>query len=369
MKIYVAGVAFVDDIIPAVDKTKALISQLKIIHENGTKKLGKDVTVFIVLPEYEITCVPIKENRYRTIVKNLQIAMSQYPNMILVPGSLSTVQTFSDYEKNKVKTITSKLDKIANNYSGTFSFLQKQNINDTQFDKHKLQLENACTTNIKEEPYDKADYFLLRNVSFFLTSESSIKFKKSFPFNEEMKLVSGNRDRVVYNAGDRQSITEVTVNDTKFNMGLYICRDIVHVNKEVVSERPLVQIVISASITIEDLNKIGAAVIHINRNDTKATLNVYLNDSHPERNKIETIVADLYEIKKNNMSEIQSITTEEIDDKKIDQIRMEEKNYYSKNQKSYIDKMYEDYLNDDSGENNNNYDYCSNFNSYGKNNN
>lgn len=302
MQIYIAGIEFDSDIIFPDDKVEKVISHLNVINEKAKKELGSDVIIFVVLNEYSITSIPVSEKIYQKLLLSLKKAIKRYPNMVLVPGSFSSIESFADYEKNKNKIIDTKLKSIKRKFKNTSFFLDKIDIEDFCLNEHKSQFKNIYNDyflNKNDSSFFKKNNFLIKNISCFITGDHVIKYKKSFPCDEFKQVSHKKREHCVFNIGDHDIIKEIYINGHAVNAGINICYDAYYLNRDHINDYPLVHVIVSASVTINQNNLLGALTIHM---DKEGSLSVYINDLHPDRGKINAFAAGLFKLSCHNVN-------------------------------------------------------------------
>src|SRR3989338_6126354 len=291
MKLYIAGVAFYKPSgkCNSIELTSCLIKQLAQINQDGIYAFGEDVVVFVVLHEYALTPQAIPNALKKKCLGNLQEAIKQYKNMILVPGSFSAydaIQETGTSIENKKKT------KLLKCYTDALSKKSR-----------RFDLEFLHEYHRARELPEKMRQHYLQNSAYLLSGNSKLKHKKAFPYQERGKLPYDLIDKTIYHIGDDDPVKKILINNQSVNICLTICYEHTFIDNEheqIVKNPPFIQIISSASIHVIESNLVGIINIHI---DKAQDLSVYINDSLINTNRLSynNIKAVMYHIANNEI--------------------------------------------------------------------
>ena len=260
-----------------------LVKIFPTIIEEAQLTFGKNVITIIALPEYALTAHAINDSTKQTLLNCLQNAISQFKNVILIPGSLATYQPFVEAPY--------KIEKLKDNYES----VTKQGLleNDTHFNKEYNQYRQKIKKPIFDITY-------LENCTYVLTYNAKIKHKKRYPWKERDQLIGLLKNESIFYIGADQSLKTITLENETIDLNLLICREH-HYEDEVCNKKnrqPLIEVIISDWTDINKKNLHGSLNIHM---DSKSGLTVYQNKSHQRASLIDHIKA--VEYTKNIMGE------------------------------------------------------------------
>lgn len=302
MKLYVAGVNFNLDLfistpLTAKQKTQQLINMFPALVDDAKAAMGDDAVVLIVLKEYEFTNTAIPNADKKEYLKKLVEAVKNYKNILLVPGSFAAYEELSLLSgDNKQK----RLDKIKENYLKNLDNPSYQKADDIFLEDYSIA-KHSVTNN--------TDGACLQNSTYAITAESKDKHKKSYGYHEYLKLPSDKQAKSIFYVGADNPIKEITVNNKKIKMGLSICREhhfITSKDREIKDNLPPLEVLVSASVTLDEDNLFGAVNVHM---DKSSGLSIHINDAHPNASEITEVKAFSYHPYKNK-DEFKSLKVE-----------------------------------------------------------
>lgn len=289
MKIFVASIDTwhftISYGLTVAEKTKLVIDQLDKIHADANTELGEDAVVLVVMKEYALTPKAITANDKALSLAALQEAMKKYKRMILIPGSYATYNDFKNNELREIKT-----QKLLANYR---SLSQSKLVNDHEFDAEEAQVLQRSKSG------ELAHSIFMQNCAYILTADSKYKHKKCAPFFETDKL-KDNRKSGIYYIGADHPVKRVVINGTCIKLALLICREHNSIESSVLTAKdfnPLLQVIVSDSISTQKEKLFGALNVHIDHVDG---LNVFRNSSHHQAKQISKVKAYTYNINNNH---------------------------------------------------------------------
>lgn len=269
MKFYIAGITLGDDfkhlfaLQSPVELCNELVKTFPAIIENAKIEMGNDVITIITLHEYALTNCAIDKKTKNVFLDILQKAISQFENVILIPGSFAYYGDLNSPEK--VQAIESNYETL--NKSAVAS------------DMH-FKSESHITYSLLAQHNRSKIY--LENSAYLLTNNTKEKHKKTFPFQERNKISLDKWQNSIFYLGTNASLKSVSLGNTTIDINILICRD--HHNlalRTTQAASPHITVIVSDTLgsKIETTNRAyGALTIHM---DSYAQLAVYLNQSHP----------------------------------------------------------------------------------------
>lgn len=276
-----------------------LIDSLKDIYSLGMNAFSKnvvenkDTVILVALREGALSCTAIKNSLKKSALHRLQQAVNDYPNMILIPGSFSTYEEISSYEKHSNWHI--KSDKIISNYI----------LNLLQFkkgcgDKHLKGAYEDSIESMENRINKNKDAIILKNSCYLLTAnQKNMKRKKSYPFKENRLFQDEDCNFVdyVFDVGCDDVIKNIKVGKNEISIAPIICYESIHITKETIKKNPLIYLLISDSIKMNKEKAFGAINILL---DSRSGLSVYIDENHTQRHKIKEVKALYYGIVAND---------------------------------------------------------------------
>lgn len=278
MNLYIAGIKMNEELrkLPPKAACFELVKIFPKIIADAQWAFDKNVIIIITLQEYALTLRAINDSTKKTLLNCLQNAISQYPNVILIPGSLATYQPFVNAPH--------KIDKLKQNYK----IATEQGLleGDTHFNNEYNQYTNKIT-----QPIYDISYF--ENCTYILTHNNKIKHKKGYPWKERDQLFGIMKNQSIFYIGADQSIKTVALQNETVDINLLVCREH-HYEDDAFKKRarqPLIEVIISDWTNINTNNLHGALNISM---DSKFGLTVYQNKSHDRAKLIDNIKAMEY---------------------------------------------------------------------------
>ena len=281
MKFYVAGIRITDDHYynsTTLENTNRIIDLLDHIQHDASHALGDNATVIVILEEYALTPSAIPADQRREALMKLQQAVKKFKNTIIIPGSLSSYEIFTDTTRQQ-----NKLNKLQLNHQTIANSSALTNVS-AGYDK---QIVNAMSNS------DSSNCLLLQNTAYILTAMGKYQHKKSTPYFEARKLPFIFTPNVYY-IGSDDFIKHVMLNGNSIDTGLFICLEHARANHVAITTReapPLLHAIVSASIDLYTHKLIGALNIQM---DSAIGLTVVKNNKHFRSAEIEDVIAVTY---------------------------------------------------------------------------
>ena len=294
MRIYVAGIHFAPEHqkLSTAEKTRMTVEMLKTIHRDAHKRHG-EVTVVVLMQEYALNpflmdglddqpcgvSVPLAEVKESVAI--LREALKSYKDMILVPGSYSSLEEFNDEERRLVKT-----ERVLSNHT----LLQSKPNNLGQrvyIVKERRRVENFQS----RKTLSNCD--LQRNEAYILTAQSKAKRHNSVPYFEEKKLANKGANSFFY-IGEANPVRDVKVNGSNVDVGVLMCveQHIIELHETEHKDGPTFEVVVSDTTTLNRDNLFGAINMQM---DSKKGLRVLINFNHCQYKGFSDVSGYLYD--------------------------------------------------------------------------
>ncbi len=314
MRVFVAGIRIAPEhqVLSLADKIHYITMLLGTISEDALRLSNgdEDTLIFVVMCEFALTpTVPgaIPHDEWETVLDVLSAVVSNYKNMILIPGAASTFSKLKD--KKESETLLSNYREIT-----------------THPDLSKCDMSMAAgedlNRKLKSQP-DISKYLILRNCAYVLTSKGISERHKSLPYLEYGQMPHEESNSIFY-VGTSNPMVKVATDCGEFNIGVLICveHNLLKLPADITQNNvPIFQVIVSASVEL-NLDLLFAALsVQMDSNDH---LKVAMNENHCNADKLGDVQCFVYDT--NNLEQCsEQIDVIKFKGKRFDEVELQEK--------------------------------------------
>ncbi|WP_133138635.1 hypothetical protein [Legionella genomosp. 1] len=276
MKFYICAIRPYKNSLDPSDFVSSFINLIPSITTQAKEALGEDVITVIATYEYAIGGQKgiTKEEKTKYLTK-LQEAVKSVPNIVLIPG---TITTLSDISSNDFEKITKKEQKLAIKYNETRR----------KYEAYEFPTEEGCFYKERykflrnqNQPGDKK---YLGNIAHAFVGNQEIKHKKNRPIFETRF-----HPERIYNLGREEYFYDINLAGNNVEMGMLICAEQNDDDlRKLMKERaPFLQVVLSNGTGFIPDSMFGALNLHVDV-DTSCS-GCCINNAHRLAKNIEAV--------------------------------------------------------------------------------
>jgi hypothetical protein len=253
------------------------------IVKKAREEQGDEVITLILMHEYALggkTGIP-KEETKRYLAELNQL-IHEYENVLLIPGTIVSTTVIQPDEKDRIERKNIKLQERYQESSSKYHIHADRQLSPSFQDEQAKFMESLGKETEKAFLQNTA-YLLFKNENH--SSRTKImKHRKARPTYETAIHIG-----CIYNQGKEEYVYNVKLKNASLDLGVLIClekRDISW-NESLKKNPPMIELVLSNTISINENQMYGALNIHVDNFDY--ITNVYFNPKHPRFKEIEEI--------------------------------------------------------------------------------